>query len=188
MSSTSAPFGLRPSRMSSGYGTRGEEALPGGIPTGYNTAIYMNQPIKFNSSGEIVPAAAGDSFVGVFVGVEYTDANGRRQISNQWVANTTATDVVVYFTSDPDMEYEIQAAGSLAQAAIGDQADFSNATANGSGFSQATLSTTLAGAGNSAQLRIVGLALYPDNAWGDTYTIVRVRINEHQFQATVNAI
>jgi len=55
-------------------------------------------------------------------------------------------------------------------------------------MSQCTLSTTLVGSGNSAQMRIVDLAPYPDNAWGDTYTIVRVTINESQYNATVNAI
>jgi hypothetical protein len=37
-------------------------------------------------------------------------------------------------------------------------------------------------------MRIVDLAPYPDNAWGDAFTIVRATINEAQFQASVNAI
>jgi hypothetical protein len=86
--------------------------------------------------------------------------------------------------------YEIQADGSVAQSAIGDEADLSNTTAgsNVTGLSQATISSTLVGAGNSGQMRIVDLAPYPDNAWGDAYTIVRATINEAQFQASVNAI
>mgnify|MGYP003335458810 CR=1 FL=1 len=56
------------------------------------------------------------------------------------------------------------------------------------GLSQCTLSTTLVGAGNSAQMLIRDLAPYPDNAWGDSYTVVRVTINESQFNASVNAI
>ena len=188
MTATSAPFGLRPEQTSIGYGTRGVTALSGGLASGYNTAIYMHQPVKFLSTGLIAPAAAGDSIVGTFIGVEYTDANGRRQVSNNWVANTVATEVVVYFTSDPDIVYEIQCDGSLARTSIGDMADLSNATNNGGGFSQATLSSTLVGAGNSATFQIIDKSLAVDNDWGDSYTVVRVRINEHQFRATVNAI
>jgi ABC-type molybdate transport system substrate-binding protein len=85
--------------------------------------------------------------------------------------------------------YEIQAAGSLAQTSVGDQADLSNTTAGSTttGLSQCTLSTSLAGSGSTAQMKIVDLAPYPDNAWGDAYTIVRVQINKSQNQATVNA-
>jgi hypothetical protein len=97
---------------------------------------------------------------------------------------------VAYFYNDPNIVYEIQADGSLAQTSIGDQADLSNTTAGSSttGLSQCTLSTTLVGSGASAQMRIVDLAPYPDNAWGDAYTIVRATINESQFNASVNAI
>jgi hypothetical protein len=97
---------------------------------------------------------------------------------------------VAYFYNDPNIVYEIQADGSLAQTSIGDMADLSNTTAGSTttGLSQCTLSTTLAGVGNSAQMLIRDLAPYPDNAWGDSYTIVRVTINESQFNASVNAI
>jgi hypothetical protein len=113
-------------------------------------------------------------------------------VSNYWPANTAyqAGTCVAYFYNDPLIVYEVQADGSLAQTAVGDQADLSNTTAGSAttGLSACTLSTTLAGAGASAQMRIVDLAPYPDNAWGDAFTIVRVTINEAQFQASVNAI
>ena len=97
---------------------------------------------------------------------------------------------MAYFYNDPNIVYEIQADGSLAQSSIGDMADLSNTTAGSTttGLSQCTLSTTLAGAGNSAQMLIRDLAPYPDNEWGDAYTIVRVTINESQVNASVNAI
>jgi hypothetical protein len=190
MSATNAPFGLRPAFHPSGLDRA--QALAGGIASAYSTDILKGQPVKLNSSGVIVVAAAGDSFQGAFAGVEWTDTTGRRRVSNYWPANTAYTtgSCVAYFYNDPNIVYEIQADGSLAQTSIGDQADLSNTTAGSSttGLSQCTLSTTLVGAGNSAQMRIVDLAPYPDNAWGDTYTVVRVTINESQYQATVNAI
>jgi hypothetical protein len=188
MSSSNAPFGLVPEQHQSGYGTRGETAVIGGIVTGYATAIYKYQPVKFATTGYLEAAAAGNALAGVFMGVEWTDSNGRRQISNNWVANTAGTDIVAYINDDPNTIFEMQADGSLTVAAIGDMADISNATASSGGLSQATISTTLVGAGNSAQLQVIGLANRIDNAWGDSYTVVRVKINEHQFAASHNAI
>ena len=183
MSATSAPFGLRPAFHPSGLDRA--QALANGIASGYSTDILKGQPVKLNSSGNIVVAAAGDAFQGAFAGVEWTDTTGRRRVSNYWPASTAyqTGSCVAYFYNDPNIVYEIQADGSLAQTSIGDMADLSNTTAGSTttGLSQATLSTTLVGAGNSAQMRIVDLAPYPDNAWGDSYTIVRATISEFQF-------
>jgi hypothetical protein len=190
MSSTNAPFGLRPAFHPSGLDRA--QALAGGIASAYASNILKGQPVKLNSSGNIVVAAAGDSFQGAFDGVQWTDTTGRARVSNYWPANTayTAGSCVAYYYSDPRIVYEIQADGSLAQTAVGDQADLSNTTAGSSttGLSACTLSTTLAGVGNTAQMTIVDLAPYPDNAWGDSYTIVRATINKSQYQATVVAV
>lgn len=190
MSSTNAPFGLRPAFHPTGFDRA--VALPDGIASAYGTDILKGQPVKLDTSGTIVVAAAGDSFLGAFAGVEWTDTTGRRRVSNYWPASTAyqTGSCVAYFYRDPQIVYEIQAAGSLAATSVGDMADLSNTTAGSTttGLSQCTLSTTLAGAGNSAQMQILGLAPYPDNAWGDSYTIVQVRINESQLQATTNAI
>ena len=190
MSSTNAPFGLRPAFHPSGLDRA--QALADGIASAYNTDILKGQPVKLNSSGNIVVAAAGDSFQGAFAGVEWTDTTGRRRVSNYWPANTAyqTGSCNAYYYTDPNIVYEIQADGSLAQTCIGSCSDLSNTTAGSTttGLSQCTLSTTLVGAGNSAQMLIRDLAPYPDNAWGDAYTIVRVTINESQFNAAVNAI
>ena len=199
MPSTSAPFGLRPAFHPSGLDraqalANGIQAVStsGNVSAGYATNILKGQPVKMDTGGYIVVAAAGDAFQGAFAGVEWTDTTGRRRVSNYWPANTAyqTGSCVAYFYNDPNIVYEIQAAGSLAQTSVGDMADLSNTTAGSTttGLSQCTLSTTLVGAGNSAQMLIRDLAPYPDNAWGDAYTIVRVTINEAQFQASVNAI
>ena len=190
MSATSAPFGLRPAFHPSGLDRA--QALADGITSGYGSNILKGQPVKYATSGVIQPAAAGEAFVGAFSGVEWTDTTGRRRVSNYWPASTAyqTGSCVAYFYNDPNIVYEIQAAGSLAQTSIGDMADLSNTTAGSTttGLSQCTLSTTLVGAGNSAQMLIRDLAPYPGNAWGDAYTIVRVTINESQVNAAVNAI
>ena len=135
---------------------------------------------------------AGNPFQGAFAGVSWTDLGGRQQISNQWIANTAFTtgSCVAYYYSDPNIVYEIQCDGSLAQTSIGDQANFSNIT-NGStttGLSQCTISSTLVGSGSVGDLRIINLAPYTDNAWGDAFTVVQVQIARSQYVATINAI
>jgi len=183
MSATSAPFGLRPAFHPSGLDRA--QALAGGIVSAYPSDILKGQPVKYDTNGTIVPAAAGDAFVGAFAGVEFTDTTGRRRVSNYWPANTAyqTGSCVAYFYNDPNIVYEIQADGTLAQTSIGDEADLSNTTAGSSttGLSQATLSISLVGANNVAQMRIVDIAPYPDNNWGDAYVIVRATIAEFQF-------
>lgn len=181
MSATNAPFGLRPAFHPSGLDRA--QALANGIASGYGSNILKGQPVKYVTGGTIQPAAAGDAFVGAFDGVEWTDTTGRRRVSNYWPASTAGTAIVAYFYADQNIVYEIQSDGTLAQSSIGDEADLSNTTAGSTttGLSQCTLSTTLAGAGNSAQMRILDIAPYPDNAWGDDYVIVRANISEYQF-------
>jgi hypothetical protein len=190
MSATSAPFGLRPAFHPSGLDRA--QALANGILSGYSSDILKGQGVKLNTSGQLNVVAAGDSFQGAFAGVEWTDTTGRRRISNYWPASTafTAGSCIAYYYSDPQIVYEIQCDGSLAQTSIGDQADLSNVTAGSSttGLSQCTLSSSLVGAAGTATMRIVDLSPAVDNAWGDAYTVVRVTINESQYQATVAAI
>ena len=86
------------------------------------------------------------------------------------------------------IEFEVQASGSVAQTAIGDQVNVNNFAANAAGYSQATVDPTVVAAGNQGQFRVMGLALRPDNAWGDAFTILRVAIARHQFVANKVAI
>jgi hypothetical protein len=86
--------------------------------------------------------------------------------------------------------YEIQVDGTLTQAAVGEQYDLTNTTAgsNVTGLSQCTLGTSAAGTSATKQMRVINLAPYVDNAWGDTYVIVQAQIAEHQYVANINAI
>lgn len=183
MSSSNAPFGLRPAFHPSGLDRA--QALAGGIVSGFGSAILKGQPVKYVTGGQINPAAAGDAFVGAFAGVEFTDTTGRRRVSNNWPASTAyiAGSCIAYFYADQNIVYEIQADGSLAQTSLGDEADLSAVTAGSTttGLSQCTLSTTLVGAGQVAQCRIIDIAPYTDNDWGDNFTVVRVNISKYQF-------
>lgn len=184
MSSTSAPFGLRP------VFNRGGIVRPSNytILTGYSSGILQNQPIKIAADGSINAAAIGDRFIGTFQGVEYTDTLGKRRYSNQWVASTAATDIVCYTTEDPSITYEIQSNAALNLADMGEQFDFTTITAGSTTTGLSQLMLDVASTAVNASLRLMGISPYPDNAWGDTYVIAQVRISEHQFVADIAAI
>jgi len=190
MSAVSAPFGLRPSFHPSGLDRA--IALANGIASGYPTGILKGQPVALNTSGNIIAATAGSAYQGAFAGHEWTDVSGRRQISNQWVASTayvTGSEVTYYY-SDPNIVYDIQANGSLAQTSIGDQSNFATITAGSTttGLSQCMISTSLAGTGAVGDMRIIGLTPAVDNDWGDAFTVVQVQVSRSQYVATINAI
>jgi hypothetical protein len=94
------------------------------------TDILKGQAVLYVAgSGSIEPVnATGDALSGAFAGVEWTDTTGRRRVSNYWPANTAyqTGSCVAYFYNDPNIVYEIQADGSVAQTSIGLDANLSN--------------------------------------------------------------
>jgi len=189
MSATSAPFGFRPVYHPTGMDRT--VALANGIASGYNTGILKNQPVALDTNGNIIIATAGSAFIGVFAGVEYTDASGRRQTNNQWPANTTyqTGSCVAYYYQEQTIVYEVQSTATLAQTSIGDQCNMSSATAGSTttGLSASMLGTVV-GATVQGDFRIIDIAPYADNAWGDPFVIVRVQISRHQYTANIVAI
>jgi hypothetical protein len=186
MSATSAPFGFIPTVNQKGLSA----ARPYKIAAAYATAIYKYQPVKLVTAGTIEAGAAAEDLLGTLAGVEYTDAEGRRVVNTKWPTGgvSGATDIVAWVWDDPENEFVVQANGSVAQAAIGDQADVVNATDNGNGMSQAMLNATLAGAGLQGQFRIVDFEKSVDNAPGDAFTKVIVKIARHQYVGNKVAI
>lgn len=184
MSSTSAPFGLRPALHQSGVVRPSAYT----IVTGYTSGILQNQPIKIGTNGYIEAAAINDRFIGTFQGVEYTDTLGKRIYSNQWIANTAATDIVAYTTEDPLITYEIQSNAALALTDIGKQYDFTTITAGSTTTGLSQLMLDVASSAANASLRLVNKASHINNDWGDTYVIAQVQIAEHQFVADVAAV
>ena len=180
MSTTSQPFGLRPAYSPSGV----IRPTAYTIASAYGANLLQNQPVKSGADGTLQAAAIGpgDRFIGSFQGVEFTDSDGRRRVSNKWTASTTATEIVAYATLDPSVVFEIQANGSVAVSDIGSQADVTTITAGSTttGLSAVMLDTaTLTNSGN-AMLRIINIAPGPDNAAGDSFTVVQVQVAEHQ--------
>lgn len=183
MSATSAPFGLRPVNHDSGC------VLPvaGTIISAYGTTIYQNAPVKIGTSGGIELAAAGERAIGSFQGVEYTDSEGRRRVSNRWTASTAATDIIAYYTRNPGIVYEVQSNAALAVTDVGKQYDWGTATAGDGTTGLSSVVLDVASSAANAGLRLVGINPGPDNAFGDTYVNALVQIAEHQNVADIAA-
>lgn len=193
MSATYAPFGLKPVYHPSGL----VRSL--NYTGAYDAAdtFYSGTPVSLTNAGSASTlnvaantATTTNRLLGVFAGVEYTDASGRRTVS-KWFgpALGTATDVVFWIHQDPEIVYEVQTNGSLANTAVGQEYNFTAVSSGqiigngGLGTSTAALDTTNVAAGAQGQVVVVGLGRELTNAWGDTYTIVQVKLANPQFAA-----
>lgn len=215
MSTTFKPFGLKPVYHPSGL----DRAVPF---VGTNTFVtgttftapyslsagetfYQYQPVSLTATGQLTIAnqtAASGTVYGVFDGVEYTTAEGRRTVGKSASKATldAATQIVFWIFSDPSLVYEAQVNGSATTGSIGRQYNFDTTTnsrtidgytigTGGAGFSTTALLATPVATTVQGQVRVVGLGrevAYPTgelNAWGDAFTIVQVQIANNTFVA-----
>jgi hypothetical protein len=195
MSATYAPFGLKPVYHPSGI----IRSL--NFTGAYDTSavFYSGTPVSLDEAttagvSTLVVASntptANKRLAGVFAGVEYTDASGRRTVS-KWFgpALGTATDVVMWIFMDPEIVYEVQANGSIANTQVGQEFNFTAVTSGqiigngGLGTSTAALDPTAVSVGTQAQLQVTGLGREINNAWGDTATVVQVKLANDVFVA-----
>lgn len=198
MSTVNAPFGFIAAKHLSGNA----RASAYTIASGYAANIFQGDPVKLVTAGTIQLGTSDGtrtgtvdniSILGVFAGCEYLDSTGKPVVSNFWPASTSATNITAYVYDDPATQFVVQANGSIAATAIGDQADWAEFNTSGGGStvtgrSTGALSSTLAGAASNGQFRIIEIQRGVDNAAGDTYTKVVVQIAEHQYVAEAAAI
>lgn len=186
MSATLTPFGFVAARHPTGECRANAYT----IAPAYASAIYKGMPVILNTDGTINAGAAAADLIGVFVGVEYIGADGKPVVSNFWPAGGVAgaTNVRAWVYDDPNIEYVVQADGSIPQTAVGAQTDITNATNNANGMSTSTVASAVALAAAQGQFRIVGFDLSLDNVPGDAFTKVVVKIARHQYVANKVAI
>lgn len=184
MANTNAPNGFTPVKHLSGGDIRADERK---IASGSSTAIYNGDLVKLLTTGYIDVAAAGDTgIIGVFQGVQFTDANGSPQFLPYWPAAQTtlgSADAKAFVFTDPHIVYEAQGTTgtSLTQAMVGANADITATTGNTltkRSKHSIDLSTVASG---TAQVRILELA--PGSELGDAARVLCI-INEHQLRST----
>jgi len=197
MSSTSAPFGFRPSYHNSGQ--MRPKAYT--ITSTYGANIFSGDPVKLTDNGVIElgtsdgtrsGTAGGVLLLGIFAGCQYLDASGKPTISPFWPSGTTGTEIVAWVYDDPetlfDVQYNNPSPGTTVQTAVGEECDWTIASPGGS--TQTGLSNTYLTViqSTSGQFQITGFAYNINDSLTDAYVQVTVRINEHQYKAAVNSV
>jgi len=120
MSSTAAPFGLRPIGRTGAGGQEVFRQYP--IASGYGTNIAMGDIVHLVDGGTATTiekqSATGDDsteidMVGIFMGCSFTDPNTNQLTFSQlWPASTVASDAMAFVVDNPNVEFVIQADGA----------------------------------------------------------------------------
>jgi len=176
MANIDAARGFWPIRHLTGGSIRMSEYS---ITSGYATGIFYGDAVKLVAAGTIEAAAAGDRLLGIFQGVEYTNAQGEVVFSKYWPASTSATNIKARVIDDPNVVFGVQSAGSTVAADVGNLGDHvAGAGSTSTGLSGFELNGTT-GTG-AAGFRVLGKQNAPDNDYG-TNVNLEVQIFEHEF-------
>jgi len=199
MSSTSAPFGFRPSYHNSGI----IRPKAYNIASGYAQNIFAGDPVKLVNTGLVQLATSdgtrtgttdGVPMLGIFAGCQYFDASGKPTISPFWPSGATGTEIVAWVYDDPETLFDVQYSNpgtpgtTSVQNAVGRECDWTVASPGGS--TRTGLSTTQLTAfqTTSGQFQIVSVANGINDTLTDAFVVASVRINEHHYKASVNSI
>ena len=188
MAAVAAPYGLRAVNHLGGTPYAGSTRMYP-IGTGLAQNIYYGDVVNVLATGLLnqtqVTGAAAAPFpagtVGIFVGCTYTDPGSNQVVFRQnWPTGTVTADAQAYVVDDPGAIFQIQANGTLAQAALGACAFFAAAQGAATGNLLSGNSTTaLSNAVTVAQdaFKIVGFVDSPTSTVGDAFTDVLVKFN-----------
>jgi hypothetical protein len=148
MANPNAPFGFKPYRHLSG-GIIRHSAYK--IADALAANIFFGDAVKSTGANRITPAAAGNTILGIFAGVNYVDASGNVVWKPNWVTGTdlpgssvVTAEALIY--DDPNITFMVQSNVTIADTDIGDCADLV-ATAGDSttGISKFSLDTPAGG-------------------------------------------
>jgi len=198
MATTSAPFGFRLARQPSVHGI----ARPFPLLSGYAVTLQAGDPVNLlgtigtASNGGTTGIATSDQtrtgtvapcpVLGIFVGVSYTDADGRFVQDAQWTASTVtfgAANATAWVVEGDQNEFIVQADGAIGTIEIGAQYNMIGFAAAGSLKRSATMLNTTTGPladGTQGQFQVLEFVEDGKNTQADTYPLVVVRISNPQ--------
>lgn len=183
MANVNKPFGLRPVGNLSAtgaqkqYGYQIASGQAGAIYQGDLVVVYDGYIIKYDAATHAAPT-------GVFNGVQYNDPTraDKPTWKNYYPGSVTVNQGTIdcEVLDDPSQLFLIQAAGTIAQADIGKNADPTAATGGSTttGVSAGTLGTPAKTA--ALTFKIVGLSTQAGNEMGQ-YAVLVVKLNQHQY-------
>ena len=202
MATVAAPYGLRAINHIGGTPYAGSTRLlpitltaQNGNPAVVNaTPIFYGSVVNLNASGTVIvqpntgdPAGGGGTgavftagVIGVFVGCTFTDPiSGNLTFAQSWTGNA-ATDAKAYVIDDPDVVYQIQAAGPITNLELGENFHFNAVqTGNAGTGNSTTAATTVANFATTATFpfRLIDFVEGPTSTVGDAFTDLLCKFN-----------
>jgi len=195
MASTASPYGLRAVNELGGLPYAGSTRQFLIDPAGYNTNIFNGSIVALNTNGYLnIVTTNGDNStpfpagtIGVFVGCSFVNAQGQTIYSQYYPANTASVNgsaITAYVIDDDRAVFQVQSAGTVAQAALGANVYLNAVQSTSTGSTTTGNSNTAVVAGSSAAttsgyaFRVVGFANVPGfSTVGDAYTDILVKFN-----------
>jgi hypothetical protein len=194
----SAPYGLQALNRVDGLPYAGAvRQIP--IASTYNTPIYNGDIVNIVAGGTVakslvtsnVSANTATTTAGVFVGVQYVNAQGQTVQAQYYPGNAAATSAIAYVVDDPMAAFKVAvtlsngAMSTVNQSVVGTNIAVVQGTgSNTTGDSAVSVFVTNS-QGNSAVLPFRVIAVVPDTASNATaFTEVVVKFNNHQYNST----
>jgi hypothetical protein len=193
--SVTAPYGLVPINSVDGKPYAGAtRQLP--IASTYNTPIFNGDIVALVDGGTIAVSgvtnnstgSAANYTYGVFMGVQYVNAQGQTVQAQYYPGNAAATSAIAYIVDDPMAAFKVavvfanSVVTTVNQSIVGvnmaiDQGTGSTTTGN-SGFGVLAPTDNL---GNAATLPVRAVSVIPETATGtNAFTEVVVKLNNPQ--------
>ena len=193
MATTATPMGAEPVGTLSASGSFTGKVRHIKIASGYGTAIFYGDFVKLVSSGTVeksaITTAVVAGTVGIFVGCAYTDpSTNQKTFNQQYPASTAADDIVAYVVDDPNLLFQMQGDGSIAQTGLGNNVKaISTAGSTSIGRSKNALDADSIATTNTFPLRIIDFVDGPSSAVGDSFTdcIVTWAPGSHAYDVTL---
>ena len=206
MANKDAPFGFRAiGGMGSSYETQGTSKYQ--IADNSTSAIFQGDLCMLGNSASGATDANGTAVAvgyiscsavtedtlnfGVFNGCFYIDPTTSKPTWKNYypgAVNITTGTIDAYCYDNPQQLYEVQTAGTLTQASVGNLIDTHTYAAGSTinGQSNEEISTAVTGSGATAQWRILRLSEDPSNSdTGNANSNWVVRLNESVYYAGV---
>ena len=191
----SAPYGLQPINSVDGKPYAGAtRQLP--IASTYNTAIYNGDIVTVVDGGTIAKSGVTDNSTGsaanytygVFMGVQYTNAQGQTVQAQYYPGNAAASNAVAYVVDDPMAAFKVavvyanSVVTTVNRSVVGINMAIDQGTGNNTtGDSGAGVLVPTDNEGNAATLPVRCVAVVPETATGaNAFTEVIVKINNPQ--------
>jgi hypothetical protein len=191
----SAPYGLQPINSVDGKPYAGAtRQLP--IASTYNTAIFNGDIVRVAAGGIIEKStvtvdsttAAANNTYGVFMGVQYVNAQGQTVQAQYYPGNAAATSAVAYVVDDPMAAFKVAVTFSgnatvttVNRSIVGTNMSVRQGTGSTTTGDSAVSVYATNAEGNAAALPVRVVEVVPETATSSTaFTEVVVKLNNPQ--------